>query len=148
MKFSRQQRLECRFRAAVDAVRRPALFVHVAYPVLSVEAVDSMPERWAEDTYRVSLKLFGVLPMGQQAICVTMNETDDTFTLHDAGYSRLIKKWDHHITIRDGGMHTDYTDSLDIDAGILTPFIWLFAKLFFRHRQRRLAKLAAGGFDF
>ncbi len=148
MKFSRQLRLECSFAAAVDAVRRPALFHYVAYPVLSVEAVDAEPAQWAEETYWFRLKLLGVVPMGQQAIRVSMERTDDTFKLHDAGFSNLIDRWDHRITVRDAGTHTDYQDSLDISAGLLTPFIWLFAKLFFRHRQRRLARLAASGFNF
>jgi len=34
-----------------------------------------------------------------------------------------------------------------IEAGILTPFVWLFARLFYAHRQRRWAALAAKGFS-
>jgi len=30
-----------------------------------------------------------------------------------------------------------YTDQIDIQAGILTPPIWLFAHIFYRYRQRR-----------
>jgi len=30
-----------------------------------------------------------------------------------------------------------YTDEIEIQAGWLTPGIWLFAQLFYRHRQRR-----------
>ncbi len=148
MKFSLKQRLECSFGDTVAAVRRPALFRHVAAPVISAEAVDPEPDQWAEETYWFSLKLLGVLPLGQQAIRVTMVETQDTFTLHDAGYSKLIKRWDHRITIRNAGTQTDYQDDVDVDAGLLTPFVWLFANLFFRHRQRRLARVAASGFNF
>jgi len=34
-----------------------------------------------------------------------------------------------------------------IKAGVLTPFVWLFARLFYAHRQRRWATLAAKGFN-
>jgi len=30
-----------------------------------------------------------------------------------------------------------YTDEIEIQAGWLTPVIWLFAHIFYRHRQRR-----------
>ncbi|MFO7859839.1 MAG: hypothetical protein R6U41_01320 [Desulfosalsimonas sp.] len=30
-----------------------------------------------------------------------------------------------------------YTDKIEISAGLLSPLIWLFAHVFYRHRQRR-----------
>ncbi len=30
-----------------------------------------------------------------------------------------------------------YTDEIEIKAGMLTPAIWIFARLFYRHRQKR-----------
>ena len=37
---------------------------------------------------------------------------------------------------------------LSFRAGVLTPFIWLFAQLFYRHRQSRWRRLVANGFDY
>ena len=148
MKFSRETHLDCPFDAAVQAVRRTALLSQVARPVISFTSNKPVPDTWAEETYWFKLRLFGVLPMGQQAIRVSIQESNGLFTLHDAGFSNLIERWDHRITITEAGGMTRYRDDLDIDAGFLTPFVWLFAKAFFRHRQRRLVKLAASGFDF
>ena len=56
----------------------------------------------------------------------------------------MIRKWDHWITVApnpDGS--TDYRDEVEISAGVLTPFVWIFAQLFYRHRQRRWRGLAA-----
>lgn len=43
--------------------------------------------------------------------------------LRDDGYSAMIRKWDHWITIEpspDG--RTNYRDEVEISAGVLTPF--------------------------
>ncbi len=63
--------------------------------------------------------------------------------LRDDGYSALISKWDHWITVapdKDGG--TRYSDEVEVSAGALTPFIWAFAQIFYWHRQRRWRGLA------
>jgi len=39
-------------------------------------------------------------------------------------------------------------DRVANNAGILTPCIWLFAQLFYRHRQRRWRQLVKGGFTY
>jgi hypothetical protein len=58
--------------------------------------------------------------------------------LRDNGHSALIKTWDHRITIAsDDQGGTLYRDEVEVRAGLLTPFIWVFAQIFYRHRQRR-----------
>lgn len=52
-----------------------------------------------------------------------------------------LKKWDHLISVAPEGDGVRYTDTIDIDAGILTLFYWLFACVFYKHRQRRWRKL-------
>jgi hypothetical protein len=39
-------------------------------------------------------------------------------------------------------------DTVEVRAGVLTPFIWLFAQLFYRHRQRRWRALVARRFAY
>jgi len=60
----------------------------------------------------------------------------------------LIKKWDHRITIDPSGTGTLYRDHVIIEAGVFTFFIWAFAQIFYRHRQRRWRQLVASGFDY
>jgi len=50
--------------------------------------------------------------------------------LRDNGYSPLITKWDHVITAQEVSGGTLYRDRVTIEAGILTPFVWLFARQF------------------
>ena len=41
------------------------------------------------------------------------------------------------------GNQSRYTDCIHLNAGLLTPFVWLFAMMFYRSRQQRLRLLVA-----
>lgn len=62
--------------------------------------------------------------------------------------SAMIPTWDHIITIAAVGSGTLYRDRVTIRAGLLTPAVWLFALLFYHHRQRRWRQLVRNGFDY
>lgn len=107
------------------------------------------PEQWAEGEYRAWMFLFGFLPMGWQAIRIEMSEQPrGRYAVHDNGYGPLIKRWDHWIEIAPEAEGTRYIDRVHIDAGILTPFICAFARIFYAHRQRRWRKLVALKFSY
>ncbi|EMY71218.1 hypothetical protein LEP1GSC199_2640 [Leptospira vanthielii serovar Holland str. Waz Holland = ATCC 700522] len=66
----------------------------------------------------------------------------------DNGYRQLISLWYHAITIQ---KITDdscqYEDRVEIEADRLTPFIWLFALVFYHWRQFRWKKLIHNNFN-
>jgi hypothetical protein len=70
------------------------------------------------------------------------------YAVRDNGYGPLIKRWDHWIEINAEGTGTRYVDRVHIDAGVLTPLICGFARLFYAHRQRRWRRLVARNFDY
>jgi ligand-binding SRPBCC domain-containing protein len=130
-------------------VRTSALLRHVAAPLITFYALEpsELPEIWVEGRYRVGLKIFGWLPFGDQWIVVEHVETPEGYAVRDNGSSRLIRRWDHHITLTDaGGGRTLYRDTLDLEAGLLTLPVYAFAQVFYRHRQRRWRELARSGF--
>jgi|AntRauTorckE6833_2_1112554.scaffolds.fasta_scaffold01627_5 ligand-binding SRPBCC domain-containing protein len=137
-------------------LQRPELLVYVAAPLVVVEPVEpeSFPEQWDEGEYRVAMRLFGLIPLGEQTIRTSKVRVDDAdggqfYQLRDDGTGQLVSVWDHLISIRetpDG--KTVYTDEIEVNAGVLTPVIWLFAALFYRHRQRRWRKLVANDFEY
>ena len=49
----------------------------------------------------------------------------------------LIQIWNHDLIVQKENDLTKYTDRIDIEAGFLTSFVCIFAKCFYRHRQRR-----------
>ncbi|MBK9648959.1 MAG: hypothetical protein IPO67_28070 [Deltaproteobacteria bacterium] len=134
-------------------VQRPALLNWVAAPLVKFRPIQptTLPDVWADGEVRVSMLLFGVLPMGSQVIRVHREEEQDgeqsARSLVDMGEGDLVKTWHHRIRVvpeRAGTTH--YTDSVVVEAGPLTLFVWMFAQVFYRHRQRRLRALARGGF--
>lgn len=91
--------------------------------------------------------LFGTIPLGWQAIRISLPEQlDDVRYVRDDGYGPLIKRWDHWIAIGPEGDGTRYIDQVMIDAGPLTPVVAAFARIFYAHRQKRWRELAATNF--
>lgn len=142
--------LPCSYERAVAEVKTPGLLMHVAHPLLVFEPANesTIPGVWEEKTYWFRLKLFGVVPFGSQAVRVAFDEDAEGFRLRDDGYSRMIRRWNHLITIRRNNGDTLYRDTLDLDAGIITPIVWLFARVFFAHRQKRWRQLALSEFKY
>jgi Protein of unknown function (DUF3703) len=129
-------------------VQTADLLMHIAWPLLRFAPYGSEPLDTFKPggRYLVKLRLFGLLPFGTQWIVTSLHEPEKgewPKRLRDDGYGPMIRRWDHWITIApnpDGS--TNYRDEVEISAGVLTPFIWAFAQLFYRHRQRRWRALA------
>ncbi len=131
-------------------LRTSRLLIYIASPLVKFTpyGATQLPERWEEGTYWVSLRLLGFIPLGKQAVVISYPESPGSFCLRDNGHGTLIKKWDHQITVDPSETGTLYRDQVTIEAGIFTFFIWAFAQLFYRHRQRRWRKLVASGFSY
>lgn len=129
-------------------VQTATLLMHIAWPLLRFVPVGSEPLDAFKPggRYQVKLRLFGILPFGTQWIVTSVHEPESgewPKRLRDDGYSAIIRKWDHWITIAPNpDSSTSYRDDVDISAGVLTPVIWVFAQLLYRHRQRRWRGLA------
>lgn len=149
MKLRRQVVLPAPFAAVADALQRPALMRAATAPLMQLRSAEpgGYPDRWPGGVHRVTLHLFGILPLGPQIIDVSWPAAPPgEARLRDNGHGPLIKRWDHAITVRDNGDGTStYIDELDIGAGLLTPLVWLSAQALFIHRQRRLLALAKQG---
>ncbi len=134
-----------------DEITKPALMVHIAKGMVDIAPYDppAFPDSWQVGPYEVSLKLWGILPFGRQVIDIEYPVTTPPVrTLRDKGHSALTRVWDHLITLEPTPGGTRYTDRIAIDAGLLTPLVAAFAQRFYRHRQARLARLVAAGFDY
>ncbi len=110
-----------------------------------------IPERWKVDKFRFRLLVGGKIPIGEHTINVQLvnggsdERSGRQLVWHDAGYSDLIKVWDHKIVLEPFHGMTRYTDQVEIHAGLLTIPAVLFARLFYSHRQRKLSRLVAAG---
>jgi hypothetical protein len=106
---------------------------YIAKPLVFFKPIkpNVFPKEWEEQDYLVRMYLFYFIPFGEQTIRIELlkSKEEGEFILRDNGFGTLIKKWDHWIFIKkiDEKEQTIYTDRADIDAGILTPFIWIYA---------------------
>jgi hypothetical protein len=131
-------------------LRTPRVMQVVSAPWIIFRPLDppELPAEWAPGDYWVSLYLLGRLPLGKQRIRLVLPEkTPDTWPrrleMIEYGQGDMVRTWEHHITLEElPDRHTRYTDRLQVQAGLLTPLVWFFASLFFRHRQARWRKLA------
>jgi len=143
--------LACTPDEAWEQVQTSALLMHVAAPLIcfTPRGGRPFPEIWVPGEYRAWMWLFGIVPIGWQAVVISHPDQDgETRFIRDNGYGPLIKQWDHWIAIAPGdGGTAHYTDKVAIEAGLLTPLIVAFARVFYGHRQRRWRALARSGFS-
>jgi hypothetical protein len=143
--------LPCPFERCGQQVLTTRVLKYVAWPLVTFEPVNppELPEQWNEQKYVVRLLIFGFIPFGRQTINISFpSRSDSHIAMRDNGYARFISKWDHLITIRAVAGGCAYSDRVEVSAGVLTPFVWAFAWLFFRHRQRRWLRLVGRAFDY
>jgi hypothetical protein len=140
--------LDCPMSEAIAHAMTTRLLKFVAYPLVQFTPIEphTWPDTWAEGTYWVGMRIFGFVPFGKQAIVISYPESTAGFLMRDNGHSALISVWDHTISISTADGRTRYRDTVTIDAGLLTLPVWLFAQVFYRHRQRRWRQLARRGF--
>jgi hypothetical protein len=123
--------------------------VFLLRPLVSVQPIEpaELPNRWEPGRYRVSMRLFGVIPLGWQNILVGDVVNDPSagrWGFHDDGAGSLVRRWDHRILLEalpDG--RSRYTDRVEVEAGLMTPGAWLFATVVFAWRHRRWRQLLA-----
>lgn len=116
---------------------------YVASPYASFEPEDSAaPLIWRRgETYRLAFRLFTIIPLGIHTIkIVRLDPGAREICSHEN--NRFVPVWNHRIQLTsaaDG--KTFYTDEVTIDAGLMTPLVYLWAKCFYAHRQRKWAGL-------
>jgi len=119
-------------------------FLHVTRGMLGFRGSESWPELFGEGTViSTRLLFFHVIPGWKHTLRVVRVDRD-TFTLVSKESGGIVKTWNHRIWLEpqteDG---CQYTDEIDIEAGLFTPLIWAWAQIFYRYRQHRWRRLAS-----
>jgi hypothetical protein len=155
MYIERTVHLSCTPEQCFAEVLTPRLMLHIASPLVHFSPIEPkvLPERWEQKEYLISVRLFKFLPIGRQWVNISGQDRSSEvghfcMKLRDNGRGTLMSKWDHLITIESSGQGCSYTDRVEVKASLLTPFVWLFAWFFYRHRQRRWQRLVANGFAY
>jgi hypothetical protein len=140
MRVQVETALPCDAELAWQAVQTRALLQEVCRPLVTIYALpgEQLPERWqAGRTVRCRTYLFGLIPLGIRTITFERCDTAAR-QIQSREHDFMIRKWDHLVEIEqlEPG-HSRYRDTIEIEAGLLTLPVWLFASVFYRHRQRR-----------
>ena len=121
-------------------LQKVSSLMYVAAPLLIFRSQDKnpLPDKWSIDQeYPLSISLFGIIPLGKHVIRISKIDVQKMQILSNE-FGLLSRTWNHLIKIeKTEDDKIRYTDEIEIKAGILTLVIWLFALIFYRHRQKR-----------
>ena len=103
----------------------------------------TMPDRVrAGDSVNLRLWFFHVLPTWRHTIGIEAVGTPPR-TIQSREFGGLVRRWDHLIRVSPGPEgRTDYTDEIEIEAGVFTPLVCFWAHVQYRYRQWRWRRLA------
>jgi hypothetical protein len=126
------------------AVQKTGTFLYITRGMLGFSGANKWPATFDEgDELQTRMWFFHVIP-GWRHYLRLVSVDPAEMELHSNEHGGPIRKWNHRIKIEpatESSCH--YLDEIDIEAGILTPLIWLYAHVFYRYRQRRWRRLAA-----
>jgi hypothetical protein len=129
--------------AAFALAQKPATFAYVVRGVLRVPALAAAPEGFARPGVEASGRMWwlGVLPSWTHHLRVV---TLTPGVIQTAEHGGPIRTWNHRLTfVATSATTCDYTDEIELDAGVLTPAVRLFVTGLFALRQARWRQLAA-----
>lgn len=137
--------LPCAAELAWAEVQKSALLQEVAHPLVSFSTPngEQLPHRWLEGmTVHCRSYLFGLIPLGLRKLLFERVDSQH-HEIHTREQDAIVSRWDHRIRVQPlDASHCRYSDEIEIDAGLLTPIVWGFAVLFYRHRQTRWQTVA------
>lgn len=121
-------------------VKTPALLRFVAKGMIRFHPVNGdFPKQWQKgQTYAAKMRILGFIPFGGTHYLFIEKVDEETFEIATKEWDRGAKVWNHHVMIKDlGNGRVYYEDSIIIYGGFKTGFITSFAKIFYKHRQKR-----------
>jgi hypothetical protein len=137
--------------AAWNNVKTPALLKFVAKGMIKFKFVDGdFPRQWeVGQTYGFKTLVLGIIPFGGIHYLFVDKIDEGNYMLSTKEWDSGAKVWNHDITMRNLGVgKIYYEDSITIYGGILTGFITSFAKIFYKHRQKRWQLVASKNLKF
>lgn len=113
---------------------------YIAWPFAGFEPIGKTVSTWeVGSTSAYRFRLFGVIPFGTHTIHIVRFDPDGISSCEE---NEHVPVWNHDITLKAvDAKHTRYTDRVEIQAGWKTVFIWLWANVFYAHRQRKWIRL-------
>lgn len=112
---------------------------YIAFPFASFCPADKSKKfLWHEgNTYNFIFNLFCIIPFGIHKIKV-LKFCDKDHEIYTKEKNSHVPIWNHRISLKYIDEKTSYyTDEVEIYAGWKTIFVFLWAKMFYLHRQKK-----------
>lgn len=130
-------KLELSAETAWRTVKKSSTLVFITKGLLGFSQKNFLPE-WKEgETVATRLFLFNFIPVWKHEIYFARID-DNQFEIYTNEKGGMVSVWNHLIKIDPVNEQVClYTDKIEIEAGVLTPIVGFFARIFYRFRQRR-----------
>ncbi len=115
---------------------------YVAAPYAAFSPIDGNENLvWEEGkTFSFRFRLFGFMPFGIHTIKV-VEFSEEAYGIFTNESNTHVPVWNHRILLKQIENAVRYTDEVEIYAGWKTPLVYLWAKSFYAHRQRKWQKM-------
>jgi hypothetical protein len=136
---------------AWDMLQTSKLLEFVCKPKIKFKPFGgSFPIRWNEsDSVSTKMLIFGFIPFGGTHTLYFEKIDTENKILQTKEWDDAAKIWNHKISLK---KLTDnsiiYEDEVIIYGGLLTNFITIWAKSFYKHRQKRWQAIAKNNIQF
>lgn len=141
-----QTQLPASAEAVWAKVKLPATLLYVARGLLGFSGAQHFPPEWHEgEVVQTRLWFFHMLPAWWKHTLVAAEVDGGRHVIRSREHSGFYT-WDHVIRVTPlAAGACRYSDEIEIHAGLLTVFIWLYANVFYRYRQMRWRRLVSLG---
>jgi hypothetical protein len=143
--------LDCAPDAAWRAIRNPAVFRAVSAPFTSFDSLEpgGFPDSWPEGEHLLRARAFGLAVIGEQTIDLEFRESrKGVRSVRDTGRGlsgplAMVDRWEHTMAVSAlPGARTLYRDQLIVEAGALTPVLWIGFWAFWQWRALQITRLS------
>jgi hypothetical protein len=143
--------LDCAPDAAWRAIRNPEVFRAVSAPFTSFDSLEpgGFPDSWPEGEHLLRARAFGLAVIGEQTIDLEFRESrHGVRSVRDTGRGlsgplAMVDRWEHTMAVSAlPGARTLYRDQLIVEAGALTPVLWVGFWAFWQWRALQITRLA------
>jgi hypothetical protein len=139
MKVSITSNIAASTEAAWGLVKLSNTLLYVTRGLMGFKSISSnLPSEWQQgETVQLRIMLFGLIPAWRHQITFKhISDSKMVMLTHESG--GVVKTWNHLISIKSvDSSSCNYTDDVEIKAGLFTPLIWFYAHIFYRYRQLR-----------
>jgi hypothetical protein len=125
---------------AWEKVQTSALLEFVAKGKLRFKPLDGkFPEIWKQGaTVKTAMYAYGIIPLGGVHTLYMEKIDGENKVIQSKEWDSFASVWNHKISMkRTGDGSIRYEDEIIIYGGLWTGLISLWAKSFYRHRQKR-----------